>query len=70
MAHFIELTDTYEKKILINKEWIVKIKPDDDGSSTIYVGVPCLRGQKDNVSSTYEIIHVREKFTMLKNELI
>lgn len=70
MARFIELTKTDNTKILLNKEWIVEIKPYGDGSTMIHVGVPDFRGQKDNLTSYFQVMYVRETYNWLKDNLI
>lgn len=70
MARFIELTKTDNTKILLNKDWIVEIKPYGDGSTMIHIGVSDLRGQKDNLTSYFQVIYVRETYNWLKDRLI
>lgn len=70
MAHFIELTNTDDEKIILNKEWIIKIQSDSDGSTRIFVGLQSLHGNKDSVTSFYQIIYVKENYDSLKSLLI
>ena len=70
MARFIELTKTDNTKILLNKEWIVEIKPYGDEATMIHIGVPDFRGQKDNLTSHFQVIYVRETYNWLKDKLI
>jgi len=70
MARFIELTKTDNTKILLNKDWIVEIKQYSDGTTMIHVGVPDFRGQKDNMTTSFQVIYVRETYNWLKDKLI
>ena len=70
MTHFIELTNTDNEKIILNKEWIIKIQSDCDGSTRIFVGLPSIHGSKDNFTSYYQTIYVKESYDSLKSLLI
>ena len=70
MAHFIELTKTDNTKILVNKELIAMIKPYGEAATSICIGVTNIHGQKDNLSSYCETIHVLEKYNWLKDKLL
>lgn len=69
MAHFIELTDRDNEKFLVNKDWIAKIKSSNDGTTAIYIGVPLIHGQQTNITSAFQIIHVKENYNILKDKL-
>jgi hypothetical protein len=70
MAHFIELTNTDDEKIILNKEWIIKIQSDSEGSTRIFVGLPSVHGNKDSITSFYQTIYVKESYDSLKSLLV
>lgn len=70
MARFIELTKTDNTKILVNKDLIVMIKPYGEDATAISFVVTYIHGQKDNLSSYCETIHVLEKYNWLKDKLL
>ncbi len=70
MAHFIELTNTDDEKIILNKEWIIKIQSDSEDSTRIFVGLPSVHGNKDSITSFYQTIYVKESYDSLKSLLV
>ena len=70
MAQFIELTNSDNEKILLNKEWVVKVNPYSDGTTMIYVGIPSVRGQNGSVTTSYQVIYVLEDYAYLKAKLM
>ena len=70
MTSFIELTNTDNKKILLNKDWIIKIQPEDNNSTKIYIGLPSLRRNNSEITSTFQLIYVKESYDSLKSLLI
>ena len=64
MAEFIELTEYDGKKILLNVEHIVKVRPDDKGC---YIYFDVAIGNND--STSLSLIHVNETLAVVKRKL-
>ena len=64
MAEFVEFTEYDGKKVLLNVEHILKVRPDDKGSH-IYFDVTA--GSSNSTSPS--LIHVAENYTAVKRKL-
>lgn len=71
MTSFIELTNTDNKKILLNKDWIIRLQSEDNNSTKLYIGLPSLRRNNNNneITSTFQLIYVKESYDSLKSLL-
>ena len=65
MAEFIELTEYDGEKVLLNKEHILKVCPDDEGGAYVYFDVVMLNGN----SSCLRTMHVAESYSAIKKML-
>jgi len=64
MAEFIELTEYDGKKVLLNIEHILKIRPDEKGCY-IYFDVATGNGNSSSIS----MLHVEEAYSVVKRKL-
>lgn len=64
MAEFVEFTEYDGKKVLLNVEHILKVRPDDKGS---YIYFDVTTGS--NNSTTPSLLHVAENYTAVKRKL-
>ena len=64
MAEFIELTEYDGRKVLLNIEHILKVRPDDKGCY-IYFDVAIGNGNSSSIS----MLHVEETYTVVKRKL-
>jgi hypothetical protein len=65
MAEFIELTEYDGKKVLLNTEHILKIRPDDKGC---YIYFDVATGSS-NGSTSLTLLHVEESYSAIKRKL-
>lgn len=64
MAEFIELTEHDGKKVLLNIEHILKVRPEDKGCY-IYFDVATRNGNSSGLS----MLHVEESYSVIKRKL-
>ena len=64
MSEFIELTEIDGKKILLNVEHILKVRPDEKGC---YIYFDVLNGSNGSVSPA--LLHVAETYAVVKKKL-
>lgn len=65
MAEFIELTEYEGKKVLLNIEHILKVRPDDKGC---YIYFDVATGNS-NGSTSLAFVHVEETYSVVKRKL-
>lgn len=66
MAEFIELTEHHDgRKVLVNMEYIMEVRPDESGSWVYFVAVT----GNGNGATSLEYLHVAESYATLKHKL-
>lgn len=66
MADFIELTEHHDgRKVLVNMEYIMEVRPDESGSWVYFVAVT----GNGNGATSLESLHVTESYSTLKHKL-
>ncbi len=65
MAFFIELTEYDGKKVLLNIEHIMKVRPDEKGC---YIYLAVATGS-NNGSMSLAMLHVAETYSVVKRKL-
>jgi hypothetical protein len=65
MAEFIELTEYDGRKVLLNIEHIMKIRPDDKGC---YIYFDVVTGNNSGSTSLVQL-HVAESYSVIKRKL-